>query len=273
MKTLLVHFDGSARSAALLELASKLGEHDGARIVALFAVTPPLVETFYPGAADGLPVQWIYDLYAGWRQRAVTAFQSANRGFSAVWAETGVSDDPVGGFAGQAFYADLLVLGQHDPQAPERLVPPNFVSAVLIASGRPAIVLPHAGIFRHVGRRVLVAWKPTPQSARTVTASLPILQRAEHVTVVEWGGESRGCKGAALDLQAYLHQHGVRASLERDPNEPHDVGELLLSRAAGMEADLLVMGCYGHSRARELVLGGATRTVLASMTLPVLLCH
>ena len=65
----------------------------------------------------------------------------------------------------------------------------------------------------------------------------------------------------------------MQATLEREEREPGDVGERLLSRAADLDADLLVMGCYGHSRAREWVLGGATRTVLRSMTLPVLLCH
>lgn len=273
MKSLLVHFDGSPRSADLLTLARQLAEPDKARIVALFAVTLPLVETFYPGAADGLPIQWVQDLYAGWRQRAVATFEAANRGFSAVWAETGIQDDPIGGFTDQAFYADLLVLGQRDPRAAERLVPADFVSAVLIASGRPGIVLPHAGTFPRVVRRVLVAWKPTPQAARAVTAALPLLQRADQVTVVEWGGKLLGCRGAALDLELYLRLHGVRASFERDEREPRDVGELILARADGVDADLLVLGCYGHSRARELVLGGITRTVLRSMNRPVLFCH
>ena len=273
MKSLLVHFDGSPRSADLLSLARQLGEPDRARIVALFAVALPRVEAFYPGAADGLPLQWIQELYAGWRQRAVAAFEAANRGFSAVWAEAGIENDAVGGFADQAFYADLLVLGQRDPQAVERLVPGDFVSAVLIASGRPAIVLPHAGSFPHVGRRVLVAWKQTPQSARALTAALPLLRRADQVTVVEWGARSPGCQGAGLDVELYLRLHGVQAIFERDEREPHDVGELLLARANGLDADLLVLGCYGHSRARELVLGGVTRTVLRSMNRPVLFCH
>lgn len=273
MKSLLVHFDGSPQSADRLALARQLGEPEGARVVALFAVTLPRVEAFYPGAADGLPLQWVQDLYAGWRQRGVVAFETANLGCSAVWAESGMENDAIGGFAEQAFYADLLVLGQRDPQAVERLVPGDFVSAVLIASGRPAIVLPHAGSFPHVGRRVLVAWKPTPQSARALTAALPLLRRADHVTVVEWGAKSAGCRGAALDVELYLRLHGVQAIVERDAREPHDVGELLLARADGLDADLLVLGCYGHSRARELVLGGVTRTVLRSMTRPVLFCH
>lgn len=273
MKSLLVHFDGSPRCTERLALARQLAEPDGARVAALFVVTPPWVETAYPVGAEALPVQLLYDLHVGWQQRAEQAFESANAGQSAVWAESGLWDDPIRCFAEQALYADLLVLGQHDPGATEQLVPSDFVSSVLLASGRPAVVLPHEGSFARVGRRVLVAWKPTPSSARALSAALPVLKRAESVTVVEWGGEAGSCRGAALDVQGYLALHGVQATFQRNAQEPPDIGEMLLARAAGLQADLLVMGCYGHSRAREFVLGGATRTVLHSMTLPVLLCH
>ena len=81
-------------------------------------------------------------------------------------------------------------------------------------------------------------------------------------------------QGVPLDVERYLRLHGVQARLQHYGEEPNgDLGELLLSRAADLDADLLVMGCYGHSRARELVLGGVTRTVLRSMTLPVLMSH
>jgi nucleotide-binding universal stress UspA family protein len=93
------------------------------------------------------------------------------------------------------------------------------------------------------------------------------------VTVIEWGAEPADRRGAAIGIEAYLALHGVQAVLEQQAAVPDEPGELLLSRAADLGADLLVMGCYGHSRAREFVLGGATRTVLASMTLPVLMCH
>ena len=106
-----------------------------------------------------------------------------------------------------------------------------------------------------------------------VQTALPLLRQADRVTVLEWGARESDCRGAALDIGAYLELQGVQARLDRQAAEPAEVGELLLSRAADLGADLLVMGCYGHSRTREFVLGGATRTVLRSMTLPVLMCH
>jgi nucleotide-binding universal stress UspA family protein len=152
-------------------------------------------------------------------------------------------------------------------------VPADFVACVLAESGRPALVLPYAGRFEAVGRHALVAWKPSPTAARALAGALPLLRQADRVTVLEWGARESDCRGAALDIGAYLELQGIQAALERQAAEPPEVGELLLSRAADLGADLLVMGCYGHGRMRELVLGGATRTVLQSMTLPVLMCH
>lgn len=189
------------------------------------------------------------------------------------WREQ--SGEPViQGFARHALYADLLVLGQYDADDLQAVgVPPDFVASVLIASGRPALIVPRAGEFSTIGRHVLLAWKPTPEAARAVSAAMPILQRAQQIHVVAdlQAGSSRA---DAADLQTHLQRHGVEANLEFHPAvPPHTPGEGLLSLAADASADLLVMGCYGHSRARELVLGGASRTVLASMTVPVLMAH
>jgi nucleotide-binding universal stress UspA family protein len=100
-----------------------------------------------------------------------------------------------------------------------------------------------------------------------------MLQRARRVHVLSWSGAEEAVSGQRLDLDGYLKLHGVAATWHREAGEPELLGELLLSRAFDLEADLLVMGCYGHSRAREWVLGGTSRTVLQSMTLPVLMAH
>jgi nucleotide-binding universal stress UspA family protein len=211
-----------------------------------------------------------------WEAVAAAMTRSPEDGPVASWTE--VVDAPVvGAFAGQALYADLLVLGQQDPAAAWSFdVPPDFVESVLAASGRPALVVPYAGRFTTAGDRVVIAWKPTPEAARAVAAAIPILQQAARVHVVSWQGgdaDDASVRGPRLDLQGYLRRHGVQAQWHRNGEEPPQLGELLLSRVSELEADLLVMGCYGHSRAREWVLGGASRTVLRSMTLPVLMAH
>ncbi|RZJ07052.1 MAG: universal stress protein, partial [Haliea sp.] len=124
------------------------------------------------------------------------------------------------------------------------------------------------------GQTAVIAWKETPQAARAVAAAMPLLQRARRVHVLHWVQEPEpGVTGQRLDLKGYLHLHGIDAVWHEGGQEPHAVGELVLSRAFDLDADLLVMGCYGHSRAREFVLGGTSRTVFESMTLPVLMAH
>lgn len=273
MKSLLVHLDGTAQGAQRLRVAGELARRFGAHVTALFATTPPLLAIPYGDAGGAAIAQVLFELQATWRDRAFSAFEAAGLGADATWAELGPTA-AMPGVAGQALYADLTVLGQFDADAHDHVLPSDFVSSVLIASGRPALVLPSAVPVGEVGRKVLVAWKPTPSSARALAAALPLLRLAQEVTVLAYGPEPADVQGVPLDVARYLRLQGVHARLQRYDEDPRsDLGELLLSQAADAGADLLVMGCYGHSRARELVLGGATRTVLASMTLPVLMSH
>lgn len=273
MKSLLVHLDGTAHAAPRLRVAGRLARRFGAHVTALFATTPPLLAIPYGDAGGAAIAQVLFDLHATWRGRAFAAFEAAGLGADASWAELGPTA-AIPGVAGQALFADLTILGQYDPDAHDHVLPSDFVSSVVIASGRPALVLPAAVPAGEIGRKVVVAWKPTPSSARALAAALPLLRAAQEVTVVGYGPAVADVQGVPLDVGRYLRLQGVHARLQCVDEEPKaDLGELLLSRAADLDADLLVMGCYGHSRAREFVLGGVTRTVLGSMTLPVLMSH
>jgi len=272
MKSLLVHVDGSPRCAVRLSLAIALSHRHDAHLTALFAGTPPLLGMPYSFAGGPEMVQILQDLHLERRAKARAAFQASAAGTQAEWAELGAM--PLfPGFAGQALFADLMVLGQHDPNDAEGDTPADFVSSMMLTTGRPALVVPHSGRFETAGTRALVAWKPSAESARALSASLPLLRQAIEVTVVEWGHSPAQTEVQALDIERYLELQGIKARFERHPDEPRDIGELLLSEASDLGADLLVMGCYGHHRARELVLGGATRTILKSMTLPVFMSH
>ena len=270
MKSLIVHMDASARAELRLQIADMLAQRLGAQLTALFAATPPLLEMPYAYAAEVGTVQVMQDLYKGWRDRAAETFRTS--GARGAWAEC-AAGPVIGAFADVALYGDLLVLGQHDRDDQERQVPPDFVSSVLIASGRPGLVIPSVGSVATVGTRVVVGWKPSASSARALGAALPLLRGAREVVVIEWGHDADKESTETIGIGRYLEWHGVQARLQRSPELPDEVGELLLSRCADLDADLLVMGCYGHSRAREFVLGGATRTVLSSMTVPVLMSH
>ncbi len=272
---LLVHMDAGPLAARRLEAACRLAQPHGAAVTALYAVTSALTVLPFSPEGGGAVVAPLRDIDDERRQQARARFDqvAAATTVRPAWAD--VRDDPMlPVFAQQALYADLMVLGQRDPAEPATSgVPPDFAEAVMAISGKPALVLPYAAVPEHIGETVAIAWKPTREAARAVAAALPLLQRAARVHVVSWTAPDEAVTGAALDLRGYLARHGVQAEWHAQGAEPDSVGELLLSRAFDLGADLLVMGCYGHNRAREWVLGGASRTVLRSMTLPVLMAH
>lgn len=270
LKSLLVHVDATPQSAVRLKLAEQIALAHGARATAVYAVTSALMR--YPLAmaagADMAPALAEVDAQ---RLEAARKLYAATVSAAQVgWMEC--NGAPIADTAGQALYADLLVLGQRAADETRDIdVPPDFVSSVLIASGRPAIVVPHIARAPLKLERVLVAWKPTRESAHAVTAALPLLQQAASVTVVSF---DEGDEPAAdTGIVGYLRQHGVQAAFKREVASETSVGDQLLSLAADEQSDLLVMGCYGHGRAREWVLGGVSRTVIASMTIPVLMAH
>jgi nucleotide-binding universal stress UspA family protein len=272
---LVVHLDASAGAAQRLEVARAIAQSHGAAVTALYAVTPSLVVVPFAPEAGASVATTLRDLDEERRAAARACLERAMAapGVHVTWAE--VLDYPiVPAFAQQALYADLLVLGQHDPSSPSPGVPSDFPESVMEVSGKPALILPYRGLPPTVGDVAMIAWKPTREAARAVGAAVPMLQRCRRVHVLSWGESDGAVAGARLDLDAYLKLRGIEAIWHRERvEEPGALGDLLLSRAFDLEADLLVMGCYGHSRAREWILGGTSRTVLRTMTLPVLMAH
>lgn len=275
-RLVLVHLDPTPHAQHRLVIARQVAQEQGAELAALYAVTPGLAALPYTPEMDPSLAATLLEFDKARRDDAIKAFdkEMTNPGPIATWAQ--VSEMPASGaFAQQAMYADLMVLGQYDPEAePARTVPPDFVESAVVASGRAALVIPRVGWKARIGNTVAIAWKETPEAARAVQAAMPFLRRAGAVHVLAWGEEGApGLTGRALDLQQYLRAHGVNATWHHGGPEPERLGEVLLSRVFDLGADLLVMGCYGHSRAREWMLGGVSRTMLSSMTLPVLLSH
>lgn len=273
---LLVHLDASPQVAQRLTAARQIARAHGAAVTALYAVTPNFVELPFVAELGQNVAADLREIDDELRASARAAYDQSLTDSSVhmAWAE--IRDDPVISlFAQQAFFADLLVLGQHDPSGkPLSGVSADFAESVLVASGKPALILPYAGrLPAVVGETAVIAWKPTREAALAVSAAMPLLQRARHVHVLAWRGEEMPVDSKLLSLDGYLKLHGVDAVWHSQGDEPPALGELLLSRACDLDADLLVMGCYGHGRAREWILGGTSRTVLRSMTLPVLMAH
>jgi nucleotide-binding universal stress UspA family protein len=175
-------------------------------------------------------------------------------------------------FANLARTYDLAVVKQSSGS--EDVIAQDVVEAVLFNSGRPVLIVPYVQKAGFSVKRVLVCWDGSRASARAVADSLPLIARADNVqvlTVVTGKFDENDVAGA--DIAEHLARYKLRTELTRLPAPDIDVPSAILSHAADVDADLIVMGAYGHSRLRDFVLGGATRGMLQSMTVPTLMSH
>ena len=274
LRSVLVHVDASEHSHARLLAARELARRHEARLTALFADAPLELDAPFGYAAGSAGAQWQQEMELDRRAGAKRRFVSLlHEGADARWLELN-GEAPAAGVARQALCADLVVLGQqesHGADAPG--LPGDFVESVIIASGRPALVLPRRGTLApHLGS-VVVAWKPSSASAHALAGALPLLQSAREVHVVAWVEAGSPDPHDGEDVLGYLQLHGVHAQWQRHRKPSRDVCHALLAHCALLRADLLVMGCYSHGRMRERLLGGVTREMLRAMTLPVLMAH
>ncbi len=191
--------------------------------------------------------------------------------YSYGWPRADAAEDAYIGSYGRVF--DLIVLGRPGP-APENPRMPPLESA-LFDAGRPVLIVPKA-VPKIIGRNVLVAWNRSTEQAHTNSFALPLLQRAEKVTVLTAeGGATTGPSGE--DAALHLRRNGVNAEAltipkaERSSGEA--IGELTLEHAASLGCDLVVKSAYTQSRLRQMIFGGATRHILANAAVPVLMAH
>src|SRR5450756_331442 len=167
---------------------------------------------------------------------------------------------------------DLSVIRQAEPNKAAQEVP--IIEGALFESGRPVIVVPYVQTQGATFNRVMVGWDGSRTAVRAIGDAMPVLERAKMIeifTVV--AGPTKNTELPGIDIGQHLSRHGLKVEVKRIPAEGINVPEAILSHAADISADFMVMGGYGHSRLREYVLGGATRGILASMTLPTLMSN
>jgi nucleotide-binding universal stress UspA family protein len=280
LKDVLVHLDPTPRCAARLELAARLAVRHGAHLTGVHVMDIPSANYFYGAAMPFVPAN-PEDIIARMRAEATEAAKPVEAAFRDCLARNGIEGEwrlvdgsPPVMVALHARYADLCVVGQPNPYEPQDA--DGVTVTTVMTSGRPVLAVPFAGEFPTIGERVLVAWNATREAARAVNDALPLLVGAKQVTVLAINPQ-RGVRGhgdvPAADIALHLARHGLKAEAAHTVAKDISEGEALLSYAADIGADLIVAGAYGHSRARELVFGGVTRTLIAEMTAPVLLSH
>jgi nucleotide-binding universal stress UspA family protein len=283
LRDLVVLLDGSARDETKLAVAVELARRNDAHLTGLCPLEM-LLPADMSFALGGYPDLWALPEFARQIESQAKAKAAViEAGFREMlrretiigdWAlETGPLISAV---TRRALAADLIIVGQADPENPLPPVARTLVEDVLMTAGRPLLIIPYAGQFATIGTNALVGWTPTRESARAVHDALPVLAKGAKVLVLTVestrGGELEPLPTA--DIAEHLARHALDVSAARtvvsDGLSPADA---LLDYASDIQADLLVVGGYGHSRTREMIMGGVTRDLLHHMTVPVLMSH
>jgi nucleotide-binding universal stress UspA family protein len=273
--SVFVHVGAEARGKSRIALAARIAFAQQCRMTGL--------------CVTYAPQPWFYRMHHAAeclqedRERRHHTHETLRRRFeSAIWehgmtAEWRVAEgEPVASTLREVREAGLVVLGQTDESNDDGYIAPQYLESIVLESGRPTLVIPYAGDFPTLGTRVLIAWDGGRESARALHDALPLLA-GSRVHLLHANAAMRSLRAdatPAANALRLLRDVGAEVEMEYMA-EANDllIGELILSRAADIGADLIVMGAYGHSRLREITLGGVTRTILASMTVPVLLAH
>lgn len=297
LRHLLVHVNDGVLSREALNLGAALARQHGAQMAALLAVEPIAPGAYLSPETASLAAQLMSEHMASHRLLAQDLVHSVGQAHAMAVDLQVVEGEPVDALIRGARVTDLLLVSQRDAGKPGGL-DAGASARLLVGAGCPVIFVPHigwsqggAGPDGPVAQSILVAWSDTRESARALRDALPLLQaarRVELVTFVQADADEDAPTPEALNAaQQHLQRHGVQATVTvRRSGEPTfgermrrvwvpdaSIAEALLSHAADTQADLIVMGGYGHPRAWELVLGGVTRTLLQTMTVPVFMSH
>lgn len=276
-KSILVHVDTSPECSQRVALAIELAKSHQAHLIGV-APTGVLYLPFGAGGdVTGLYYEQAATVLKETAQKGLDAFEQQVRLAGLTSTEIRMVDDDANvALTLHGHYVDLIILGQKDPDAQTVAVDAVLPQHVLMHAARPVLVVPYAGTFSNIGQKVMVAWDASRESARAVSDAIPLLRKAAQVRVAVFNSQKSSVDAhgqePGADIALFLARHGV--NVEVSPEETSiDIGNALLSRMADYGTDLLVMGGFGHSRFRETLLGGVTKTILAHMTVPVLISH
>ena len=275
-KTLLsvIGVDQSDRDLqTAIGLCQEIGAHLSVLVVALAA--PPPIGEYAAVVSDA----WLEEREADMNRLRETATKMTARladtdvsaDVDSTYSEIAWANDVIGR---RARYADLTVLG------PDLLTGADLrnaaLSGALFESAKPVLIVPEGRVPTLRPKRVLVAWGSRPEAVRAVREALDLLAAAEDVRVVLVDPQASDLGNGpepGADIATYLTRHGVKVSVDRLPSSGQSVATVLKQHATDMDADLIVMGGYGHSRLRERIFGGVTRSMLDEPVLPMLMAR
>lgn len=276
-QSILVHVDDGERVVVRLGAAARLARSLDAELVGVYSVpTASLTPSVSAVLPDRMVEQRLQEM--GEAQNAAEALFRAAAARARVGAVEwrAPAGDAIPMLIEHARCTDLVIIGQRDPDDDQASFAGDVANALVLQSGRPLLSIPYAVAPAAIGKTVLVTWNGSRESARAVADAMPLLARAEKVfllSVATKSDETVAEEQSGQRVLAWLRRHGIEAIPRHYHIGGMDIGELILSQAADLSADLIVMGAYTHSRLQEIVLGGVTRQLLDSMTVPVLMSH
>lgn len=271
--SILVHLDSNPQALQRLEVAGHIAAASQCSLIGMYAGFIPDPAWFY--LLEGAQ-QYVMDDLARRKQvreNVRVQFLAATQALQVRTEWRAAERESVATVLREAREAGLVISGQYDADNTEGPVARQLLESLLLETGRPTLVVPCAGKFPTLGTRVIVAWNGSREAARALHDAVPLMAGAQaHILCAQTAAkEARADATPVSHAARVLERHGVAVEIEHGPGGADlTIGELILSRAADFNADLIVMGAYGHGRMRELVLGGVTRTLLESMTVPVL---
>lgn len=278
LKDILVQVNDARGSDGRFALAVDLAQRHDAHLAGLCFVIEPRLPADVLGMVPPDILEQQRQLMIDQAERARVRFLESCRkaGLSPEIRMVNVLDlDMTDTLIQHARHADLVILGQPDPDTTP-LIDRALPADVIMGCGRPAIVVPYIQTRSQAPERVLIAWDGGREAARAVNDALPLLERAKSVTVLLVNAnlsDNGGRREPGADIALHLARHGVKVMATRTIARDISVADAILAELPDNGIDLVVMGAYGHSRAREFILGGVTRQMLTTMPVPVLMSH
>jgi len=262
IKDILLHLDYSPECESRVDVALALAQTHAATLTGLSIMTHNYYQPEYPHGKEMMAAT-----------KALLEKKARAAGVTAEWR--GMESPVVGVGQGDIFIrlshcSDLVIVGQ---ESRSRTRKPDMVERLVLAAGRPIMVVPAAGTFPTVGKRILLAWKSGREATRALNDSLPLLKRADQVTLVSVASDEETLQNPWEGILEYLQHHGIQARTELRPATSSPQADGLLNLACEGGFDLLVMGAFCAASRAGVRLGPVAGQILREMTIPVLMSH
>jgi nucleotide-binding universal stress UspA family protein len=274
LKNLIVNLAVEAKDDRAADYAISVAQKFGAHLTGTAFALKPVIPTMIIEVGTN-----VIDAAINENQRAAKAtidrFEALTKKQGVSSAAIGITEtlvDAVERFARTARCYDLAIVAQAEPGTPGEQ--DLFIESALFTSSRPVLIVPYIQKSPAKFDRIVCCWDGSAPAARAIADAMPFLHKAKKIDLLMvTTAKTRNLTIVGTDMAQHLARHGLNVEIQQIKGADADIASVVLSYAADNETDFLVMGGYGHSRWRELVLGGATRGILSSMTIPTLMSH